>query len=57
MGHEQYCHAGALVDVVNEIHDHAPTGTVEVPRRLVGQHDRRPDDECSRDRDPLLLAA
>ena len=40
-----------------ELEDLVARGRVEVPGRLVREHDRRPRDERPRDRDPLLLAA
>jgi hypothetical protein len=45
-----------LVQVLEEAQDHPAVGGVEVPRGLVGEHDRRIVDEGPGDRHPLLLA-
>jgi ATPase subunit of ABC transporter with duplicated ATPase domains len=45
------------VQLVDKSQDGLPGGLVQVPGRLVGEHDRRLADEGSRDRDPLALPA
>jgi hypothetical protein len=45
------------VDAVEDAHDADGGRGVEVPGRLVGEHDQRPVDERPRDRDALLLTA
>jgi hypothetical protein len=47
----------ALVQLLDQRHDLAAGGAVEVAGRLVGQDDRRPSDERAGDRDPLALPA
>ncbi len=43
-------------ELSQEIHDLAAAGRVEVPRRLVGQKDRRLRDDGAGDCDALLLS-
>jgi len=45
------------VELADEVHDRCAVAAVEVAGRLVGQHDRRPPDERTGDRDPLSLAS
>ena len=45
------------VELADELHDRCAGGAVEVPGRLVGEHDRRPPDEGPGDRHPLPLPA
>src|SRR5262249_25629438 len=47
----------AGVDLAEEIHDFEREVRVEVPRRLVGEHQLRVVDERARDRDALLFPA
>ncbi len=44
------------VKLVEEVQNVRLGVGIEVPRRFVGQHDRRVVDQCSRERDPLSLA-
>ncbi len=55
--HEQHGHAGALVDVADQVHQLPSGGTVEVSGGLVREDDGRPDHQRAGDREPLLLAA
>ena len=43
------------VELADELHDRCAGGAVEVPGRLVGEHDRRTPDEGPGDRNPLPL--
>ena len=45
------------VQLASSADDPGARARVEVARRLVGEHDRRPPEQCPRDRDPLALAA
>ena len=49
--------APSALKLVEQRQDRGAGRAVEVARRLVGEHDRRPSDERARDRDPLPLAA
>ena len=46
-----------LVELVDQRQDRLPGGLVEVPGRLVGEHDGGPADQGAGDRDPLALPA
>ena len=46
-----------VVELLEQGEDRGPGGAVEVAGRLVGEHDRGPPDQRTRDRDPLPLTA
>ena len=48
--------APARVELADELHDRRAGRAVEVPGRLVGEHDRRTPDEGTGDRHALALA-
>jgi hypothetical protein len=50
-------HDGASRQAAEKFEHGRAVRLVEVPGRLVGEHERRVGDERPRDREPLLLAA
>jgi hypothetical protein len=56
VGHQHDRHTPLGVEALEHAHDFGTGAGVEVAGRLVGQQQCRPPDQCSCDRDPLLLA-
>ena len=57
VGHQHQRRPGLAVELEHQRHHRLAGGEVEAAGRLVGEQQRRPDDEGARQRDALLLAA
>ena len=57
VGHQHHSSPGAPPHLAQAIEDPAAGRAIEIPRRLVGEQQRRVGHESARDRDPLHLAA